>query len=401
MRIPSGVTDQFLYFVAVDATDLKTRETGLATFTVYRSRDGAVAAAFTTPTINETDSVNMPGVYELLLDEDMTIAAGNDSEEVCLHITHAGMAPVTRVYELYRSKITAGETVTAANGAVDADVERLQGALIATPTVAGVLEVDVTHWIGTAAATPTVAGVPEVDLTNYLGAAAPALVGGRFDSSTGAMAANVLTAAAINADAITAAKVAADVSAEIADAVLDEDMTAHQTLGTLGQAIGDPVADTNTIYKAVVTDATGATVGVDVVAAKADTAAILADTGTDGVVVAAGSKSGYSLAADQSAVTIGVVNALAAAAVGAGDIAAAALNEIADALLDRIMSTGTDSGADNTTARTVRQALRALRNRVAVVAGTATIYKEDDVTASFTAAVTTAAGNPISETNPP
>ncbi len=40
------------------------------------------------------------------------------------------------------------------------------------------------------------------------------------------------------------------------------------------QAIGDPVADTGTIFKAVVTDATGATVGIDVVAAKADTAAI-------------------------------------------------------------------------------------------------------------------------------
>src|SRR3990172_4037323 len=52
-------------------------------------------------------------------------------------------------------------------------------------------------------------------------------------------------------------------NATIADAVLDEDMTAHQTQGSLGQAIGDPVADTNTIYKAVVTDATGATVGVD------------------------------------------------------------------------------------------------------------------------------------------
>lgn len=66
-------------------------------------------------------------------------------------------------------------------------------------------------------------------------------------------------------------------NATIADAVLDEDMTAHQTQGSLGQTIGDPVADTNTIYKAVVTDATGATVGVDVVAVKAETVSIQAD----------------------------------------------------------------------------------------------------------------------------
>ncbi len=80
-----------------------------------------------------------------------------------------------------------------------------------------------------------------------------ALVGGRMDASVGAMAANVLTAASM----------AADASAEIADAVLDEDMTAHQTLGTLGQAIGDPVADTTTIYQSVVTDAAGANIAAD------------------------------------------------------------------------------------------------------------------------------------------
>lgn len=122
MRIPSGVTDQYIYFVAVDATDLITRETGLSSFTVYRSRNGAAAAAYTTPTINETDSSNMPGVYELLLDEDMTIDSGDDSQDVCLHITHAGMAPVTLKFELYRPKITAGNTLdVTATGAAGID----------------------------------------------------------------------------------------------------------------------------------------------------------------------------------------------------------------------------------------------------------------------------------------
>ncbi len=111
MKIPSGVTDQYIYFVAVDSTDLKTRETGLSSFTVYRSRDGAAAVAMTTPTINETDSSNMPGVYELLLDEDMTIGSGNDTEEMVFHITQASMAPVTRTIELYRPKITTGYTL--------------------------------------------------------------------------------------------------------------------------------------------------------------------------------------------------------------------------------------------------------------------------------------------------
>jgi hypothetical protein len=58
---------------------------------------------------------------------------------------------------------------------------------------------------------------------------------------------------------------------DIADAVWDEDATAHQAQGTFGQAIGDPGADTNSIHKAVVTDASGATVGADATAIKAKT----------------------------------------------------------------------------------------------------------------------------------
>jgi len=98
----------------------------------------------------------------------------------------------------------------------------------------------------------------------------------------------IVTPAAADRFCITSAHI--HPISQIADVIWDEDATAHQTQGTFGQAIGDPAADTNTIYKAVVTDATGATVGVDV-------AAVLDDTGTAGVVVAAGSKTGYSLTA--------------------------------------------------------------------------------------------------------
>ncbi len=43
-------------------------------------------------------------------------------------------------------------------------------------------------------------------------------------------------------------------NATIADAVWDEDATAHQTQGTFGQAIGDPGADTDTIFGLVNTN---------------------------------------------------------------------------------------------------------------------------------------------------
>ncbi len=135
MRIASGVTDQYIYFVGVDATDFTTRETGLSSFTVYRSRNGGAAAAMTTPTINETDTTNMPGVYELLLDEDMTIDAGDDTQEMVFHITHAGMAPVTRTIELYRPKITAGNTLGVAS---DGDISgNLDGTVATVTTLTG------------------------------------------------------------------------------------------------------------------------------------------------------------------------------------------------------------------------------------------------------------------------
>ena len=128
MRIQSGATDRYIYFVAVDATDLKTRETALTGFAVRRSRNGGLSAAMDVPTVHETDQSNMPGVYELLLDEDTTIAAANDAEEMVLHITKAGMAPVTRVVELYRPETTAGRTLTLeSDGVGHADVKEVLG----------------------------------------------------------------------------------------------------------------------------------------------------------------------------------------------------------------------------------------------------------------------------------
>jgi len=73
--------------------------------------------------------------------------------------------------------------------------------------------------------------------------------------------------------------------------------------------------------------------------------------------------------------------------------------EVADALLDRDMSTGTDSGS--TTVRTVRQALRFLRNKWSISGTTLTITKENDTTASWTSQITgTAGADPITSSDP-
>lgn len=245
MRIPSGVTDQYIYFVAVDSTDLKTRETGLSSFTVYRSRNGGAAAAYTTPTINETDVTNMPGVYELLLDEDMTIDSGDQSQEVVLHITQASMAPVTRVFELYRPSVTAGETIGVSSGAVSN--------------------------VTTAAAVTTVNGLAANVITAT------------------SIATDAITAGKIAADAIGASELAADAATEIGTAVWAT-TTRLLTAGTnIALAKGTGVtgfndlsaAQVNTEVDTAISDAALATAAnLATVAGYLDTeiAAILADT---------------------------------------------------------------------------------------------------------------------------
>jgi hypothetical protein len=72
-------------------------------------------------------------------------------------------------------------------------------------------------------------------------------------------------------------------AADIADAVWDEDATGHQSAGTFGLAIGDPGASSETLYKAIVTDPAGTNIAADIIAIKAETAAILDDTDDIGV----------------------------------------------------------------------------------------------------------------------
>ena len=93
----------------------------------------------------------------------------------------------------------------------------------------------------------------------------------------------------------------------------------------------------------------------------ADIDAILADTGTGGVV-----------------------------------ISATTANQIADALLNRDFSSVSD-----TNARTALNALRFLRNKYSVAGTTLTITKEDDTTTAWTSTVTTdASAEPITGSDP-
>jgi hypothetical protein len=165
------------------------------------------------------------------------------------------------------------------------------------------------------------------------------------------LAAGVITAAAIATDAIDNDALAANAvteiaagitipsAAAIADAVWDEDATAHQTQGSFGQAIGDPAADTNTIYGAVVTGATGATIAADIITIDdfldTEVAAIKAKTDNRPADPADASDIAASFTTVNTAIADLPTNAELTAAIAAGDdavlAAIAALNNLSQA----------------------------------------------------------------------
>lgn len=208
-----------------------------------------------------------------------------------------------------------------------------------------------------------------------LPAAAASAAGGLPTVGTGAnqitLAAGAVTVGTNNDKAGYTASTVTDktgysLSAAGVQAIWDALTTALTTVGSIGKRIADYL--TGDAYARL-----GAPAGASV---SADIAAIQADTND-------------------------IQTRLPAALVGGkidATLAATERTAIADAVLDRDMSVGTDSGSS--LVRTVRQALRVNRNKIAIAAGTMTVYKEDDVTASFTSAVTTTAGNPISTIDP-
>ncbi len=282
-----------------------------------------------------------------------------------------------------------------------------------------------------------------------------ALVGGRMDSSTGAMAANVVTAAAVADGAIDRATFAADtglqtfrsntaqagaattITLDAGASAVDNFYNNALVVLTGGTGVGQSrfisayVGATRVATVAAwVTNpdatTTFAILPFDAVAgASAPTAAqnatavwdrtrashVTAGTFGEGAASVQGNVTGSvgSVTGAVGSVTgaVGSVTGLTASNLDAtvsSRLATAGYTtpptsvENADTLLDRNMATGTDSGSS--TVRTVRQALRFLRNRWAIAGGTLTVNREDDATASWTATVTTTAGNPVSEVDP-
>lgn len=255
-----------------------------------------------------------------------------------------------------------------------------------------------------------------------------ALVSGRMDSNVQAMANNVLTAAAINADAITAAKLAADVTTELQsglataaalatvdgivdtivattdkldDTLEDDGGTYRFTTNALEQAPsggGSLTANdvwTHATRTLTALDEDSTTLDLDATirgavglsAADLDTQLSTIDDYLDTEMAAALAAVDTEVAAIKAK-----TDNLPAAPAATGDIPTAVQN--ADALLGRNVAGGSSAG------RLVKEALYVLRNKTEIASGTLTVFGTDDATPAFTADVVTTAGDPISSVDP-
>lgn len=273
--VPSGDVLPVFFSSYAGATGASVTLTGLAVTDIEIYKDGGATQRSSDAgyTLLDTDGIDfdgITGIHGFSIDTSDNTDAGFYTVGAWFHVVVSAVTVDSQTVNFVACafRLMAAEAVA---GKPKTDVDAFGGT--AGTFSGGRPEVNTSHAAGTAwgSGAITAASIAADAIT------AAKIADGAIDANT--FATGAITAAAIAADAIGASELAADAIAEIADAVWDEDATGHQTGGTFGQAIGDPGADTNTIFKAVVTDATGATVGVDV-------AAVLDDTGTAGVVVA-------------------------------------------------------------------------------------------------------------------
>ena len=334
--VPAGDVLPIFFDTFDGGTGASITMTGLAVTDIEIYKDGSITqrASDAGYTLLDTDGIDFDGLTGI---HGFSVDTGDNTDA---------------------SFYTVGAWFTVVVSAVTVDAQTVsfiaaQFRLMAAEAVAAKPKVDVDAWLGTAAAAPTVAGVPEVDLTHVAGATTNvstlATDVQAIITDTADMQPKLGTpaGASISADILvidnfvdgleTTIGVAGAGLTAIASQVWDLDATTHQTQGTFGQAIGDPAADANTIYGAVVTGAAGATVAADIIAMKVDTAAILVDTteigaagagltniGTIGTVTTLTNKTGFSLASTG-------LDAIGAAATGVQAIVDAVWDEDVDA----------------------------------------------------------------------
>lgn len=237
-------------------------------------------------------------------------------------------------------------TAASTNGNGIKGVKTGSGVALAAPTTDIVL-----------AKTTNITGFNDIAATAIVSSGAITTSGGAVSTvTTTGTATNVTTVNGLAANVITAASI----NAAALNGKGDWNVGKTGYSLTAGTGLGDQTANITGNLSGSVGSVTGA-VGSVTGAVGSVTAAVTVGTNND--------KTGYALTVAERA-------------------------SISDKLLGRNTAGGSDGG------RTVTDALRPLRNKTAIAGGTLTVYQEDDVTPAWTAAVTTAASDPISSIDP-
>jgi len=400
-------------------TGLVFNSAGLVAYYV-RTQAAAVAITLATQTVTgafssggfvEVDATNLPGIYRFD-PPDACFASGVDKVVIMLKGA-TGMAPVPMEYQLsgydpealtWLTPATAGRTlVVDAAGLADANAVKVG------PTGAGTAQT--ARDIGASVLLSSGVGTGQVKLAagyvapNWGDVGNPTtavnLSGTNIDvdqvvASVSGAVGSVTGAVGSVTGAVGSVTAGVTLAASAVQAIWDALTTALTTVGSIGKRLADFV--TGDAFVRLGAPA-GASVSVDIAAVKTQTAAIEVDTGTD-------IPASLTIIDDFLDTEVAAIKAKtdtlpgSPAAVGSAmTLTSGERDAIADALLDRNMATGTDSGSP--TVRTMRQALRFLRNYWDIVAGVLTVRKEDDVTASWTSTLTTtAAAEPVTKSDP-
>jgi hypothetical protein len=208
--------------------------------------------------------------------------------------------------------------------------------------------------------------------------------------TAGVVATGAIDADAIAADAITAVKIANDAitNAKIADSAITIRLSTDGTASKARIIAGSIATD---VWSALVTAHTVAeSFGARIIRT-------LLGTTVNQVTINASNH----IAANVHQMQANVINAaaIAADAIDADALATDAVTEIADGILARDIGSGTNAVVLNE--RTVRSALRALRNKSSILTSTLTVTTENDATTAWTAAVSSSASaDPVTGIDP-
>lgn len=350
-----NVASKFIVF-AFNATDNTPKTGDAAQITAYVSKDYGTVTVLGDTSATEMDATNAPGYYlfdaaQAETNGDCLMVSGKSST-ANIKVIGAPAVIYTRPTTGWLAPTTAARTLDVSAGG-EAGVD---WANVGSPTTALALT-------GT-----TIAVTQKVDVDTIK--TNPVVNGGTITFPT--------TATLASTTNITAGTIATVTNLTNAPGAGDFTAVMKTSIGTavaasaVASVTARVTANTDQLAGQTVTAAAGVTFPTSVASPTNITAGTItnATNVTNGVTVTTNNdKTGYALSA-------------------AGNAA------VADKLLGRNLAGGSDG------TRTVQDALRILRNKASIAAGTLTVTAEDDTTPAWTAAVVTTAGDPISSIDP-